>query len=327
VTHGREASATFACFGSTCSVFVTGPAGDRSAQDAVDAARERLLAWHDRFTRFHPDSELSRLNADPRAEVAVSADMATVVAAALDAARATGGLVDPTLVDEIEAAGYDSDLADSLPPAVALALAPARGPAAASPARRWTQVAVDHASQTVTRPPGVRLDPGGIAKGVFADLLAHDLAGHAAFAVDCAGDVRVGGTTRVRRAVDVADPFGRGALHTFGLVDGGAATSGIGRRSWLGADGRAAHHLLDPATGRPAYTGIVQATALAATAGHAEALAKAAVLAGPASASRWLAGGGVVVFDDGSHELVAPPRRRVISSAALSRLAAPALRT
>ncbi len=86
------------------------------------------------------------------------------------------------------------------------------------------------------------------------------------------------------------------------------ATSGIGRRSWLGPDRRPAHHLLDPATGAPAFTGVVQATALAPTAVEAEWRAKAAVLSGPERAGDWLAHGGVVVLDDRSHLVVSTPR-------------------
>ena len=85
------------------------------------------------------------------------------------------------------------------------------------------------------------------------------------------------------------------------LRDGAIATSGIGKRSWLDADARPAHHLLDPRTGRPAYTGIVQATALAPTAARAEVLAKAAVLSGPGAAERHLPHGGMLVYDDGSY--------------------------
>ena len=92
----------------------------------------------------------------------------------------------------------------------------------------------------------------------------------------------------------------------FEVRDGAAATSGIGKRSWIDAGGRPAHHLLDPATGRPAFTGVVQATALAPTAVEAEWRAKAAVLsADPA----WLAHGGVLVSDDGSHEVISPSPR------------------
>jgi FAD:protein FMN transferase len=62
--------------------------------------------------------------------------------------------------------------------------------------------------------------------------------------------------------------------------------------------------VLDPATGLPAYTGIVQVSALAPTALEAEALAKAALLSGPRGAAGWLRHGGLIVFDDGSQQLV-----------------------
>jgi thiamine biosynthesis lipoprotein len=165
-------------------------------------------------------------------------------------------------------------------------------------------------SGVVRRTPGLMLDTGGLAKGLFADVLAERLATHAAFAVDCAGDVRVGGAARLHRPVRVDDPFGGSILATFHLTDAGIATSGIGRRSWLDEDGRPAHHLLDPATGRPAYTGVVQATAIAPTGLEAEARAKAAVLAGPEAATDWLPHGGVIVLDDGSSRRFNDPRRR-----------------
>jgi thiamine biosynthesis lipoprotein len=82
------------------------------------------------------------------------------------------------------------------------------------------------------------------------------------------------------------------------------ATSGIGRRSWIGEDGRPAHHLLDPATGRPAFTGIVQATALAPSALEAEVLAKAAILRGPGTPRDALPHGGVLVYDDETYDIV-----------------------
>jgi thiamine biosynthesis lipoprotein len=153
----------------------------------------------------------------------------------------------------------------------------------------------------------VTLDSGGLAKGLVADELAAMLAGHRAFAVDCAGDLAIGGAGGGLREIVVESPFDGRTLHTFALRRTGVATSGIARRSWLDAAGRPAHHLLDPASGRPAFTGLVQATALAPSALRAEIAAKAALLAGPRHARPWLRHGGVLVFDDGSHEVVPPP--------------------
>ena len=290
----EEWGETFACFGATCGVFVAG--GDAAA--AVADARRRLLGWHARFTRFAPASEPSRLNADPPAAVPVGPTLAELARVALAAAEMTDGLVDATLVGALEHAGYRADLPAPLPLPLALRLAPRRAPAAGHPDAAWRRLSVD--GDVIRRPPGLALDSGGLAKGLFADLLARRLAGHESFGIDCAGDVRVGGTPR---AVHVATPFGGEPLHAYELADCAVATSGIGRRSWIDARGRPAHHILDPATGAPAYTGIVQATAIAPTAVEAEVRAEAAVLSGPAGGADWLAHGGVLVFDDGSHTL------------------------
>jgi thiamine biosynthesis lipoprotein len=95
-------------------------------------------------------------------------------------------------------------------------------------------------------------------------------------------------------------------LHMFERAAGGVATSGIGRRSWLDTRGRPAHHLLDPATGRPAFTGLVQVTALAPSALEAEIRAKAAILSGPDGARAWLPDGGVLVGEGGGFDVVEP---------------------
>ena len=283
---GAEAIETFPCFGGSVSVIVmgAGPAGTASA--AADAARRRMLDWHGQFSRFEADSELSRLNADPRETVPVSAVMARLIDAALAAGDASGGLVDPTLAPEIEAAGYVGHFdGESVALERALELAPPRTAARPDPRARWREVKL--ASGAVTRPPGVRLDSGGIAKGLFGDILASVLGGHEGFAIDCAGDVRLGGRGRLERPVKVQSPFSGEILHVFSRSEGALATSGIGKRSWIGSDGRPAHHLLSPSSGRPAYTGIVQVTAIAPTGVEAEWRAKAALLSGPTAAARW----------------------------------------
>jgi FAD:protein FMN transferase len=298
-----ETRIEFDCFGSDAAASL---AGDGDHEHALADVRRRLSAWHRRLTRFDPTSELSHLNADPRRRVRASSIMCRFAGAAVEAAELTGGLVDPTLVDGIEAAGYEGDLGESFSLEAALALAPDRSPGRPNPEARWREIEVDRRGRAVIRPPGVRLDSGGIAKGLCADILGARLAGHDAFAVDCGGDMRIGGRARLSRPVRVADPFGGEPLHEFEVTDGGVATSGIGRRNWLDRDELIAHHLLDPSTGRPAFTGIVQATALAPTAIDAETLAKAALLSGPEGGSGWLRHGGVLVFDDGSFEVIEP---------------------
>ena len=107
----REAGATFACFGGTCAVRVA----SADPEPAVAAARDRMLDWHGRFSRFSPGSELSRLNADAREVVPVGEELASLLSQAVAAAHLTGGLVDPTLLDALESAGYAGDLRPSPP--------------------------------------------------------------------------------------------------------------------------------------------------------------------------------------------------------------------
>ncbi len=311
-----EAGATFDCFGSSCTVHVTGDGRSGTAPSAVELAQRTLSDWHVRFSRFLLDSELSRLNGDPRETVPASPMMVLLAQAVHDAGAQTGGLVDATLLQEIRSAGYRRDLPESLALGDALALAPPRAPATPAPTARWRAVSADRDAGTVTRPAGVMLDSGGLAKGLFADVLAEMLADHASFAVNCGGDIAIGGCSGAPREVKVESPFDGRTLHSFAPARGAVATSGIGRRSWLDAEGRPAHHLLDPATGRPAFTGLVQVTALAPRALQAEIYAKAAILSGPRTAARWLPYGGVLVHEDGSHGVIQPPP--VISLSELS---------
>jgi thiamine biosynthesis lipoprotein len=301
---------TFESMGSQARVVVAG----RSSADAVQSARAFLEDYEARLSRFRPDSELCALNAAPAAAVPASPLLRRAVAAALWAARRSGGLVDPTLLPELEAAGYDRDRrAPELDLAAALIAAPNRAPAGPHPAARWRAVVVDDARGVVRRPPGVRIDSGGIGKGLAADLLAERLAAHDRWAVDCGGDLRVGGRAAATRPfeVEVAHPLTSGSVHTLSLTEGAVATSGLDVRLWRGRGGRPAHHLLDPATGAPAWTGLIAATAVAPTAAEAETRAKAALLSGPRGARRRLERhGGLIVHEDGDVELCGPLRAR-----------------
>src|SRR4051794_13299031 len=166
-TAVAESRMSFPCFGGRVTIVAA------TGQRELILLRVLLEDWHRRLTRFDPESELSRLNHDPREQVPASPIMACFVAAAIEAADRTDGLVDPTLVTEIEAAGYAGDLGEP----VELTRAATPEPAAPNPARRWLQVHVDPATRTVARPPGVMLDSGGVAKGLFADLIAKRLSG------------------------------------------------------------------------------------------------------------------------------------------------------
>lgn len=317
-TPVREHVRLLALFGTSVRLLAGPPArGNTPSAQIASAAAEALLRRHHRaLSRFDVHSELSLLNADPAKERRLSELTAAAIAAALWAAERSGGLVDPTLLGALERAGYARSRvgAEPAPLREALRSAPARRPAAPSPGAPWRALAIT--GDTVRRPAGMRVDLGGTAKGLAADHAAAILARQTTFAVDAGGDVVLGGASGLARRVSVAHPLEPDtAAFDLELVRGAVATSGLATRVWRTPTGYA-HHLIDPSTGLPAWTGVIQATAVADTGLEAETLAKSALLSGPEAGLAMLhPAGGVLVLDDGE-VLVAGSLRRPLKAAA-----------
>lgn len=303
-----ESDRSFDLFGSRVRILIGAPAvaGARPATLASLELEAMLRGLERELSRFDPGSALSRLNLNPATKVKTSPLVARLVAEAQNAARASGGLVDSAVIGALEQAGYESSRVGAVPMDLGLALAdaPSRRPAEAAAGDPWSEVHVDLDRATVVRPPGMKIDSGGLGKGLAADLAAARLRDYTSYAVDCGGDLRIGGVSGQPRSVEVLHPFDPAAAIHLRVESGGVATSGLRSRIWRTADGPS-HHLIDPGRGRPAWTGIVQATALAPSAKRAEVAAKTALLGGPRAARRVLAaGGGLLVLDSGQVELI-----------------------
>jgi thiamine biosynthesis lipoprotein len=307
-----EHDVTFDAMGSHVRLLIGEPGpGMAPAAAAAESAQRFVFEFDAALSRFKPDSELSALNADPRERVPASDLLRRAVAAGLEAAERSGGLVDPTLLGEIENAGYVASRAgvQGAPLGAALSGAPSRHPARPSPRASWRHFTVDDAAGAISRPPGVGFDTGGAGKGLAADMIAARLHGYSRFVVDCGGDIRIGGADALVHPYDVfvEHPLTGERAFVLKLSSGAVATSGLNVRIWRDADGNYAHHLLDPASGRPAWTGLIGATALGDTAVEAETLAKAALLSGPEGGGAILAErGGLLVHDSGYVETVGP---------------------
>ncbi|MBJ7459084.1 MAG: FAD:protein FMN transferase [Thermoleophilaceae bacterium] len=310
---GSYAYRSFDAMGTRVSFWIDSAAGHR-AEAAFSAGTTFIRDFDRRLSRFRPESELCALNADPRETVPVSTLIARFVDAAVDVAQMSDGLIDPTLIEDVEDLGYTGSLAGVAGAALtdALAAAPEAAPATPDSAARWREVCADIEARTVTRTPGLRLDSGGSGKGLAADLVAGIwstlLEPGTGFIVDCGGDMRVGSvdasSAPYEIQVDATPAPPEPLLMT--MRAGGIATSGIGNRIWRTDDGYA-HHLIDPGTGLPAWTGVASATALGPTALIAESIAKVALLSGPDAAREVLARhGGVLVEFDGSVTELAP---------------------
>lgn len=295
----------FPAFGAEVTLEASGP----EAEELLEVAASRVIEVSEGLTRFEPTSELSRINADPRDTVEAGPLMIRFVETALEAATTTGGLVDPTLLPELERAGYSRSMfgRDADPSTRDVSSTPHNhqapyGESGLAPSERWKTISVDRESGTISRRPGVRLDAGGIGKGLAADLVAElmESAKVPAWSADCLGDVRVGGAAGEVRPITIASPLpGEDPIEILEIREGAIATSGTTKRAWTKADGTTAHHLIDPRTGLPAEVDLIQVTALAPTAVEAEARAKATLLSGLSAADQWLPHGGLVVDGEG----------------------------
>lgn len=268
-----------------------------SQQEAAVAAGvlEIFERAEQRFSRFREDSELSRLNR-ASGPFRVSAELFELLVRARSYVAMTGGIFDPAVGGAMLALGYDRSFSPGaldhafdhpldhpLDPLERLDGGPRPAPASV------LDLLLDGHAQTVTRPPQLQLDLGGLAKGATVDRAAALLGSSGA--IDAGGDAYLRGHTEEDEPwlVEVEDP--RDASRTVATVavcNQAVATSASNRRRWR-VGGRWVHHLIDPRTQTSAVTDLLQATVFAPTAELAEVLAKTAFILGSRLAPRWLA--------------------------------------
>ena len=198
-----------------------------------------------------------------------------------DGWRATDGTFDPTLLAPLVGLGYSASWHD---PATVTSL-----PHGATMRGDLDQLDLDAERCTARSPLGMCLDPGGIGKGLAADIVVGRLmeAGAVGASVSIGGDVAVRGAAPQPGGwlVGVSDPVSLDIeIEQLRMLQGGVATSGTLRRCWHSDTGEAMHHLLDPQTGQPARQArqIVAVTVVAGTAAWAEVWTKAVMVRGAA---------------------------------------------
>ncbi len=228
--------------GTTAEVVVVG--------ETTDALVDRAHGELDRLERVwdlsRADSEISRLNANASGgrPMRVTSATLTLIEAAVSAWYLTGGRFDPTV---------DGDRR-----------------------RGCGEIELDTAASTVRMPPGVSFNPGGIGKGLAADLVVRMLRAEGAAGV-C---VRVGGEVRVQGHAPTGSAW-RVPLIAPGVEPEHATTIDV--TSGAVATTSALHPLVDPSTGDVTSTDVLSVSVVASQAWQAEALAKAIVVAGSAT--------------------------------------------
>lgn len=288
----------FKAMGTTISLLLP----EKLVQQGSQLVRSLFAEWEHTLSRFLPESELSLLNQQPTIAVPVSNLLYHVLATALTAAQATAGIYDPALLDQLVQLGYDRTFENLQASSFDLIIP-------GEPGGRWRGIKVDPIHRSVTLPAGIKLDFGGIAKGMAVDAALEKLrqVGIQTALVNAGGDLAVLGLPANAHQWLIAVP-GREQYWSVPLHSGAVATSGIDRRHWWqGQEFR--HHLLDPRTGLPAQSDLWSVTVVADRCEQAEVAAKVAFILGPREGSAFLRKyrmGGLLVHRDGSWETVEP---------------------
>jgi len=260
--------------------------GSQSAQ-AFEAAQNFIEQSEQRFTRFKETSELSALNRSAGDWFTVSPEMLDVLILALECHRATAGIFDPSILPDLQAAGYTRSFDQLLERGVdSVPVTRAR-----SKKIPFDAIDIDSLQGQVRLPQGMQIDLGGIAKGWIAEKAAHKMAEYSsACGVNAGGDLFLIGQPQGRTSWEVALEDPRNPIQDLMilLVESGAvATSSVVKRSWLQGDLQR-HHLIDPRTGEPAETPWLSVTVFAPKAVLAETFAKSILIAGPSGAQSLL---------------------------------------
>jgi len=248
----------------------------------VSAAAARTIAAtverdEARWSRFRPSSTVARINQRAGSAVTVDAETFRLLGECRLWTDRTGGVFQPLIGATLEAWGYRASVLDAEP-------GTPRSPAAA-PADG--EIELDEGTLRVCIPAGTQLDLGGIAKGWMAQRAARLVAMLSAdeqILVDAGGDLAAArgdhqiaverpGLHSLNRP---ETPAGDAATWLTVYEGEGVATSGFGRRRWVNGDGVHAHHLIDPAAGRPGPES--HATVIAGSVVAADVLAKVLAL-------------------------------------------------
>jgi thiamine biosynthesis lipoprotein len=266
---------SFPALGTVCEVQYAAPGGEAQAKAFEVAAVNWVSAFEAKYSRFRPDSLVSRVNAAAgRDWVDVDEEMEGLLKVCDTLHFMTQGVLDPTALPLILLWNYKAESP--------------RLPAKAEIAAALTRVGwkkVQRAPGKVFLPEaGMALDFGGFGKEYAVDIVAQIAVDHGipSALVDFGHDLRAIGAPPGRPAwhIGLEDPTKPGtAAGSMGIVGKGVASSGDYLRCFT-IDGRRYGHIIDPRTGWPVANGCVQATVIAASCLQAGVLSTTAFVLG-----------------------------------------------
>ena len=233
-------------------------ADGKQAKNAVEQAQSEIFALEALLSRTRENSEVSVLNRAEGRETEVSEPLWQLLKAAKEYDRVTDGAFDVTISPVCDAWGFTSDN-KQVPEAAELEQL----------LKLVDSDRIDVGEGSATLGEGQTVDLGGIAKGYASDLMQalYERYDITRGTVSLGGNIYVKGTKEDGSLwkIGVQDPKepGNGTLvGMVGLQDAFAVTSG-GYQRYFEENGQIYHHIIDPATGYPAESGLTSVTVIA----------------------------------------------------------------
>ena len=242
------------------------------SEELLERAEQRIQALEGLLSVTDPDSELYQLNQTGTANL--SPDTAALLERGLELCRETEGALDLSIYPVVRAWGFTTG-DYRVPEEDELAALLERVD--------YSQINLTP-SDTVSVPEGMELDLGGVAKGYTGDRVVELLreAGVTSALLSLGGNVQTLGTKPDGSdwSVAIRAPEGEGYLGVLSVSDQAVVTSGGYERYFEGEDGTVYWHIMDPATGRPARSGLISVTVVGSEGMYCDALSTALFVMG-----------------------------------------------
>ena len=267
----EEASEEFFAMDTKMTVKVYG----EGAPEAAREAKERLQALDALWSATSEGSDVVRLNSGAGEAVALAPETMRLLRLSEAVREETKGALDVTLLPLLKLWGFSGGV-HRVPTAEEIEAARALTGAG--------KLKLDESAGTARLEKGSSVELGAVAKGYAGELVAAELKsrGVRSALLDLGGNIetigmREGGTPW---RVGLRNPFGGALLGTVEVADAAVVTSAIDQRFFTDEAGNRYWHILDPATGAPARSGLASATVVAKSGGRADALSTALFVMG-----------------------------------------------
>ena len=267
----EEASEEFFAMDTKMTVKVYG----EGAPEAAREAKERLQGLDALWSATSEGSDVARLNSGAGEAVALAPETMRLLRLSEAVREETKGALDVTLLPLLKLWGFSGGV-HRVPTAEEI-----------EAARALTGVGklkLDEAAGTARLEKGSSVELGAVAKGYAGELVAAELKsrGVRSALLDLGGNIEAVGMREdgTPWRVGLRNPFGGALLGTVAVADAAVVTSAIDQRFFTDEAGNRYWHILDPATGAPAASGLASATVIAASGGRADALSTALFVMG-----------------------------------------------